>query len=221
MLSRLNRRVRRFNGFPFAWESNAVPGIGQQEEVHVVQRLSRFALVVLAVSSLPGCQTTVEGLGTRSPAPLAFSKTLVLVDLADAGSSTTSCEAEARFARELPSLGAMPTCLLPFDSERPDRSRLLKSAAAAGYEAILTLKVLSASSHAIPEAVLWEGVGYVDLHTPSSTTAVFGASVFSLHEYRLLWAARITRRNADLGPRDIRSVQNACLKQLRTDGFLE
>jgi hypothetical protein len=186
-----------------------------------MHRLLRFALLAVAASSLLGCRTTVEGLSAHSPTPLSFKRTLVLVDLGAVGTSTVRCDTEAGFARQLQSLGATPSCSLPFDSERTDVSRLLKSATAAGYDGVLSLKLLSASYDAISDSVLWEGRGYVSLHTPGSTTAVFGASVFSLREYRLLWAARVTLHNASFRLRDIRSVQRAYLKQLRADGLLQ
>lgn len=181
----------------------------------------RFALLSVAAVSRLGCQTSVEVLGARSDSPLAFKKTLVLVDLGAVGSSAVRCQAEVDLARQLEPLGAAAACSTPLDSERGDVSRLLRSATASGYDGVLSLKLLSASHDAIPDSVLSPGKGYVSLRTPGATTAVFGASVLALDEYRLVWAARVTRHGADPKLRDVYVVQRAALKRLRDDALVQ
>lgn len=207
-------------GEPLTRASRRGPGLEDTTEVNRMRSLPRSALLALFAVSLVGCGTTVESLGVHSSAPLSSSKTLVLVDLGTGGSSSLSCDAEVGLARQLTSLGATASCSLPFDSERTDVSALRESATAAGYESILSLKLLTASTDAIQDYAL-VGNQYYGLHTPSSTTALFGAAVVSLRDQRLLWAARVTRYNADLHQRDLRSVQQALLQQLRADGILQ
>jgi hypothetical protein len=192
--------------------------------------MNRAHIVVALIGTgltLMGCQMVVEPLplDTASLVPQP-SRTLVFLDTHGWNLRADPATVEAELAGRLSSIGGASSVAILGDIYHPQLDDVQTIARREGFDSILILSIEDMGPRRSPDVAFLPVEGASDFRWDPvvvgnvSRSAVFRVSLFKVADSQEVWAAKITRHNADLGVSDFRAVARAVVRQLRTDGIL-